>query len=152
MEKQWTKLAVDDLCYVYGTYLQEGEIGIVVEVQRGREGAEPHIKFKAPGEKPQSRNYSSVGCGGGAPRACETKAIVKWIQNAFSPLDAIPAKDQHMEWQVMQVTDTHWALARDPWFGRLHWLCPQKEYRLDASEPDQHGTRKVHVVTMESLL
>ena len=150
MEKRCTKLAIGDLCYVHASS-HEGNIGIVEEVLVGREGAEPHIKFRAPNGEPQNRDYGRVGYGG-PPRACETKAIVKWIRNAFSPLDAIPAKDQHMEWQVMQVTDTHWALARDPWFGRLHWLYPQEEYSLDATEPDQHGTRKVHVVTMESLL
>ena len=151
MENRWTKLAEGDLCYVHGSYHREGEIGIVVEVQAGREGAEPHIKFRAPSGEILIRDYSRVGYGG-PPKARVTKAIVKWIRNAFSPGDAIPAEDQHMEWEVEQVTDTHWALARDPWFERLHWLYPQREYRLDASEPDQQGMRLAHTVTMESLL
>ena len=145
MEKEWTKLAEGDSCYVYGSYLREGLIGIVVEIQAGREGAEPHIKFRAPSGKEQVRDYSRVGYGG-PPKAVETKAIVKWIRNSYSPNDPIPAEDQHMEWQVEQVTDTHWALVRDPWFGRLHWLCPQRDYRLNASET------KVHIVSMEGLL
>lgn len=50
------------------------------------------------------------------------------------------------------MTDRHWALARDPWLGRLHWLYSHSEYRLDASEPGEYGTTKVHIVTMGSLL
>ena len=144
MSKQWPKLAAGDLCYVYGSYHREGEAGIVLNVQTGREGAEPHIEFAAPSGKLNIRDYSQVGYGG-PPRVVDASAVVKWIRDATRPSEPIPASKQHMTWSVEQVTDKNWALARDPWFGRLHWLSPGREYRLDASE--QFSERAVHIVT-----
>ena len=61
---RWTKLAVGDLCYVHGSYHREEEIGGGVEIQAGRERAEPHIKFITPSGAIRIRDYQRLGYGG----------------------------------------------------------------------------------------
>ena len=144
--KQFTKFAVDDLVYRYSSPQQkEGDAGIAVRVILGQEGVEPHVVYQRPdGSSSTIVDCKDYGYGGPPPKvARQASAIVKWLSNAGAP---VPSVDSHQEWPVEQETNG-WALARDPWDGRLHWLTSGSEYSLRVG-----GNERWHVVTMQTLL
>ena len=146
--KRYEKLAVGDLTYVYpSTRLSEGGAGIVTRVLIGQEGDEPHIVFQRPdGSESPIWDYSKVGFGGGPPRVVnQASAIVKWIFDAET-LQPVPSDKSHQEWPVERETNG-WALARDPWEKRSHWLTSGSEYRLWVG-----GNGRCHVFIMQTLL
>ena len=142
-KKQFTRFAEGDLVYRYSSTKQkEGDAGIALRVILGQEGDEPHVVY----QRRDGGNSVIVDCKdygyGGAPKALrQATAIVKWLSNAGAP---VPSEDSHQEWPVEQETNG-WALARDPWDGRLHWLTSGSEYSLRVG-----GNERVHVVTMQT--
>ncbi|MCI0439742.1 MAG: hypothetical protein L0177_11525 [Chloroflexi bacterium] len=145
---QFTKFAVGDLVYKHpSTRQREGDAGIVVRLMIGQEGDEPHVVFRCPdGSNSPIMDCSKVGYGGGPPRKVnQASAIVKWLVSGDT-MESVPVEDSHQEWPVEQVTND-WALARDPWDKRLHWLTRGGEYRLWVG-----GNDRCHIVTVQTLL
>ena len=113
----------------------------------GREGDEPHVMFgRRDGSDSPIYDCKRVGFGGGPPGSVQRgTAIVKWLWDGENN-ETVPPDHAHQEWQVEQETNG-WALARDPWDKRLHWLTRDSEYRLQVGGNDGYNT-----VTMQTLL
>ena len=143
----FTKFAVGDFVYRYSsTEQKEGDAGVAERVILGQQGDEPHVVFRRPdGTESPIIDCIRVGYGGGPPRTVQgATAIVKWLTDGAT-MEPTSADDSHQEWAVEQETNG-WALARDPWDGRLHWLTSGGEYRLWVE-----GNDRCHVVTMQTL-
>lgn len=144
---EFTKFAVGDLVYRYpSTKQKEGDAGVAERVILGEEGDEPHVVFRRPdGTESPIIDCSRVGYGGGPPRTVQgATAIVKWLADGDT-MEPVPVDDSHQEWPIEKETNG-WALARDPWDRRLHWLARDSEYRLWVG-----GNDGCHIVTMQTL-
>lgn len=143
----FSKFAIGDLVYRYSSTKQrEGHAGIVTRVILGQEGDEPHVVFRRPdGSDSPILDCKNVGYGGASPREVQQgSAIVKWLTDAATG-EAVPLDESHLEWTVLQESNG-WALARDHWDSRLHWLTVGSEYRLWVG-----GNDRCHIVTMQTL-
>ena len=146
--KRFTKFAVGDLVYRYpSTKQRQGHAGIATRVILGQEGDEPHVIFqRADGSDSPLLDCKSVGYGGAAPKETpQGLAIVKWLEDAATGKPP-PLEESHFEWTVLQESNG-WALARDHWDNRLHWLTVGSEYVLRVS-----GSDRYHKVTMQTLV
>ena len=144
----YSKLKKGDSGYIIpSTRLYEGEIGVVADVYPDNP---PHFKLEFPdGSVSNWLDYGSVGAGGRPPRSIATSAIalVKWLYDPAIRA-APPPEDAHREWSIEQVSDTLpyipgdleicWALVRDEWTGRLHWLYKNAEYSFVVSGEARH--------------
>ena len=136
--KPYSKLKEGHLGYIIpSTRLSEGKVGVVAEVYPDKP---PHFKLKFPdGSCSNWLDYTKVGAGGLPPRSIASPAIalVKWLYDTRIRA-APPPEDEHREWSIERVSDPfvyipgdldmRWALVRDEWTGRLHWLCKYAEY------------------------
>ena len=155
-QERYSKLAVGDLGYIYpSTRQSEWKAGIVIEVNPDAAGGPPHIRLQFPdGTKSGLLDYARVGYGA-PPTPKSGFAIVKWL---FDPEtwessggeERIPSpiRDvEHREWPIEQVSGTGWALVRDEWGGRLHWLPSGGfEYSFVVG-----GNSRSHTVTLEGI-
>ena len=115
------KLTQGHIGFLYPSTRQwEGDAGVIAEIQMGGQDDEVHAKFELLDGTTRIYDYNRVG-DAGQSTAHETRAIVKQLT---PPIEAALS---HQEWSVEEVTDGSWALARDPWAGRLHWLPPRTE-------------------------
>ena len=148
-QEPYSKLSVGDLGYIHPSTAQsEWKAGVVVEVQRDAAGGPPHIGLQFPdGTRSGLLDYNRVGYGGPPPTSKNGTAVVKWLfdpetweksrgeQRIPSPINA----NEHRKWPILQVFGTGWALVRDEWGGRSHWLASGgSEYTFVVS-----GNRKV---------
>ena len=72
---------------------------------------------------------------------------MKWLYDPAIRA-APPPEDEHREWRIEQVSDPfpdtpgdldmRWALVRDEWTGRSHWLCKYLEYSFVVSGEARH--------------
>ena len=132
-QERYSKLSVGDLGYIHSSpYQSEWKAGVVVEVQRDAAGGPPHIRLEFPdGTRSGLQDYKRVGYGGPPPTPKNGTAVVKWLfdpetweksrgeQRIPSPIN----DNEHREWPILQVSGTGWALVRDEWGGRSHWLA-----------------------------
>jgi len=147
---RFTKFAEGDLVYKYYSEknpVKEGDVGIAIEVLIGQEGDEPHVVYQLPdGSKSPIFDCSRYGYGGGVPKSAENAtAIVKWLYDG-AKAESVSVNDAHQRWPVEQVT-ARFALAKDPWDKRMHWLPRVGDYSFRTG-----NNERSHLVTMQSLI
>ena len=155
--KQYDKLAINDLAYVYpSTQTAEDKIGVVQDIILAASGGEPHIIIKLLNGQIAGYDYSKVGalC---IPRKSKSgTASVKIIfdQKIFRNTNGQSEKpspgQDHFFPNIEQVAgsleasnDQRYVLVQDPWANRLHWLTKGSEYTFVVTEDGQDRTIKI---------
>ena len=146
--RAYDKLTIGDIAYRYpSTDLKEGNVGVVKEIHHNGGGDAPHIELAFLDGKTAIFDYNEVGGVGPARDFNGGPAIVKILFDPVFYRDSShsrgkpPRELQHKEWPILKVAgwqdernDLRFALIRDEFSHRLHWLAKGSEYTFVVSE------------------
>ena len=160
--RAYDKLTIGDIAYRYpSTDLKEGNVGVVKESHHNGGGDAPHIELAFLDGKTAIFDYDEVGGVGPARDFNGGRAIVKILFDPAFHRDSShsrgkpPKELQHKAWPILKVAgwqdetnDQRFALVRDEFSDRLHWLTKGSEYTFVVSE---NKDPLAHTVILEGI-